>query len=43
MLFKNMDIKNWLMCFQVYGEEAAETQKAINLEMNDIVAQLLDL
>jgi hypothetical protein len=38
-----MDIKNWLVRFQVYGEEAAETQRAINLEMSDIVAQVLDL
>jgi hypothetical protein len=38
-----MDIKNWLVRFQVYREKAAETKRAINQEMSDIVAQVLDL
>jgi hypothetical protein len=38
-----MDIKKWLERFQGCGEEAAETKRAINQEMSDIVAQVLDL
>jgi hypothetical protein len=38
-----MDIKNWLQHFQDCGEETVERKRAINLEMSDIVAQVLDL
>jgi hypothetical protein len=33
----------WLERFQGCGEEAVERKIAINLEMSDIVAQVLDL